>query len=101
MSCRALGPRRQSRAQRVLAFTGLLVVLPSCCHQSVDQVTSKDPSCTRRLESPRPPLATYAGHADRRIRDSRRGIHDLQFRTMRVDAEAKSGAVWAKENDPV
>ena len=87
----------------VLAFAGLLVVLPVLLLISLlIKLTSKGPIlyAQTRVGLDRRWRRTLAMH-DRRIRDLGGAVFTIyKFRTMRVDAEAKSGAVWAKENDP-
>jgi len=87
----------------VLAATGLLVALPFLIVIGVlIKATSRGPIlyAQTRVGLDRRWRRTLAMH-DRRIRDLGGAVFTIyKFRTMRVDAEAKSGAVWAKENDP-
>ena len=39
-------------------------------------------------------------HRQERVGRDRRPFEMLKFRSMRVDAQAESGPVWAAENDP-
>ena len=48
-----------------------------------------------KLDSPGPVL-----YRQRRIGHRGRPFTMLKFRSMRADAEAKTGAVWAKTDDP-
>lgn len=87
----------------VLAATGLLITLPILIVIGLlIKLTSKGPIlyAQTRVGLDRRWRRTLAMH-DRRIRDLGGAVFTIfKFRTMRTDAEAKSGAVWAKENDP-
>jgi lipopolysaccharide/colanic/teichoic acid biosynthesis glycosyltransferase len=87
----------------VLAATGLLITLPFLLAIGLlIKITSRGPIlyAQTRVGLDRRWRRTLAMH-DRRIRDLGGAVFTIyKFRTMRVDAEAKSGAVWAKENDP-
>lgn len=100
----------RSRAEAVnralnvmLAATGLLVALPLLLLIAVlIKLTSTGPIlyAQTRVGLDRRWRRTLAMH-DRRIRDLGGAVFTIyKFRTMRVNAEARSGAVWAKENDP-
>ncbi|MEW5918151.1 MAG: sugar transferase [Gemmatimonadota bacterium] len=101
-------PRQRSdkfnRALNVtLATIGLLVTLPLLILIGIlIKATSRGPIlyAQTRVGLDRRWRRTLAMH-DRRVRDLGGAVFTIyKFRTMRVDAEAKSGAVWAKENDP-
>jgi lipopolysaccharide/colanic/teichoic acid biosynthesis glycosyltransferase len=86
-----------------LASLGLLVALPFCVVIAMlIKLTSKGPilyAQTRvgRDRRWRPALALH----ERRVEDLGGQVFTIyKFRTMRVDAERLSGAVWAMENDP-
>lgn len=87
----------------VLATAGLLLTLPLLFIIGVlIKLTSRGPIlyAQTRVGLDRRWRRTLAMH-DRRVRDLGGAVFTIyKFRTMRVDAEAKSGAVWAKENDP-
>lgn len=87
----------------VLAAVGLLVTLPLLIAIGVwIRLTSPGPIlyAQTRVGLDRRWRRTLAMH-DRRVRDLGGAVFTIyKFRTMRVNAEAKSGAVWAKENDP-
>jgi len=87
----------------VLAATGLLLTLPLLVLIGfLIKFTSRGPIlyAQTRVGLDRRWRRTLAMH-DRRVRDLGGAVFTIyKFRTMRVDAEAKSGAVWAKENDP-
>ena len=87
----------------VLAATGLLLTLPILVLIGfLIKFTSRGPIlyAQTRVGLDRRWRRTLAMH-DRRVRDLGGAVFTIyKFRTMRVDAEAKSGAVWAKENDP-
>ncbi|MGQ0642259.1 MAG: sugar transferase [Gemmatimonadaceae bacterium] len=87
----------------VLALTGLLISLPILITIGLlIKLASPGPIlyAQTRVGLDRRWRRTLAMH-DRRIRDLGGVVFTIyKFRTMRVDAEAKSGAVWAKENDP-
>ncbi len=86
-----------------LSAAGLLVALPLLVLIGLlIKLTSKGPIlyAQTRVGLDRRWRRTSAMH-DRRIRDLGGAVFTIyKFRTMRVDAEAKSGAVWAKEHDP-
>lgn len=86
-----------------LAAAGLLVALPLLLLIGLlIKLTSKGPIlyAQTRVGLDRRWRRTLAMH-DRRIRDLGGAVFTIyKFRTMRVDAEARSGAVWAKANDP-
>jgi lipopolysaccharide/colanic/teichoic acid biosynthesis glycosyltransferase len=101
-------PRQRSdtlnRAFNVtLASIGLLLTAPLLIAIGlVIKATSKGPIlyAQTRVGLDRRWRRTLAMH-DRRVRDLGGAVFTIyKFRTMRVDAEARSGAVWAKENDP-
>lgn len=85
-----LGPRPhqvqfQGLYSLVIALVGTIITLPVMLLVAV----------LVRLTSPGPVL----------FRQTRIGMHDrpftlYKFRSMRADAEAKTGAVWAEKNDP-
>jgi lipopolysaccharide/colanic/teichoic acid biosynthesis glycosyltransferase len=87
----------------VLATAGLLLTLPLLLAIGLlIKLTSRGPIlyAQTRVGLDRRWRRTLAMH-DRRIRDLGGAVFTIyKFRTMRVDAESKSGAVWAKENDP-
>ncbi|MGH7713270.1 MAG: sugar transferase [Gemmatimonadaceae bacterium] len=86
-----------------LAAAGLFVMLPLLIVIGiVIKATSRGPIlyAQTRVGLDRRWRRTLAMH-DRRIRDLGGAVFTIyKFRTMRVNAEAKSGAIWAKENDP-
>jgi lipopolysaccharide/colanic/teichoic acid biosynthesis glycosyltransferase len=86
-----------------LAATGLLISLPILIAIGLlIKLTSRGPIlyAQTRVGLDRRWRRTLAMH-DRRIRDLGGAVFTIyKFRTMRTDAEARSGAVWAKENDP-
>jgi lipopolysaccharide/colanic/teichoic acid biosynthesis glycosyltransferase len=86
-----------------LAGIGLLITLPVLILIGVlIKATSRGPIlyAQTRVGLDRRWRRTLAMH-DRRVRDLGGAVFTIyKFRTMRVDAEAKSGAVWAQENDP-
>ena len=87
----------------VLAATALLLTLPLLILLGIFiKFTSRGPIlyAQTRVGLDRRWRRTLAMH-DRRVRDLGGAVFTIyKFRTMRVDAEAKSGVVWAKENDP-
>ncbi|HJU74433.1 MAG TPA: sugar transferase [Gemmatimonadaceae bacterium] len=87
----------------VLAALGLLITAPLLLVIGIIiKLTSRGPIlyAQTRVGLDRRWRQTLAMH-DRRVRDLGGAVFTIyKFRTMRVDAEAKSGAVWAKENDP-
>jgi lipopolysaccharide/colanic/teichoic acid biosynthesis glycosyltransferase len=87
----------------VLAATGLFITLPLLIIIGIlVKMSSRGPIlyAQTRVGLDRRWRRTLAMH-DRRVRDLGGAVFTIyKFRTMRVDAEAKSGAVWAKENDP-
>jgi lipopolysaccharide/colanic/teichoic acid biosynthesis glycosyltransferase len=95
---------RLNRALNImLAAAGLLLAAPLLILIGVlIKATSRGPIlyAQTRVGLDRRWRRTLAMH-DRRVRDLGGAVFTIyKFRTMRVDAEAKSGAVWAKENDP-
>jgi len=97
----------ESRPRRLLnvlvALVALALTLPLCIIIAIAiKLTSRGPvlylqervGLDRRSTRPLP-------HDERRLRDlGGRPFLMYKFRTMRVDAEALSGAVWAAEEDP-
>lgn len=86
-----------------LAIVGLLVTAPLLILIGLlIKATSRGPIlyAQTRVGLDRRWRQTLAMH-DRRVRDLGGAVFTIyKFRTMRVDAEARSGAVWAQENDP-
>lgn len=87
----------------VLAAAGLIVTLPLLIAIGIwIKLTSRGPIlyAQTRVGLDRRWRRTLAMH-DRRVRDLGGAVFTIyKFRTMHVNAEAKSGAVWAKEHDP-
>ena len=101
-------PRDRSEALcRAMNFTiaaiGLIVALPICVIIAIlIKFTSKGPIlyAQTRVGIDRRWRATLALR-ERRTEDLGGQVFTIyKFRTMRVDAERHSGAVWARENDP-
>lgn len=101
-------PRERSETvSRALNFTiaalALLIVSPILILLSiVVKLTSRGPIlyAQTRVGLDRRWRSTLALH-ERRLEDLGGQVFTIyKFRTMRVDAERGSGAVWAKENDP-
>ena len=95
---------RVSRAVNILiAITGLVILLPVLLIVAlVVKLTSRGPvlytqervGLDRRIPGP-------DSHNHRRTRDvGGKPFTIYKFRTMRVDAEQQSGAVWAQQQDP-
>ena len=86
-----------------LAFLALVVNLPVLILLAIAvKLTSRGPIlyAQTRVGLDRRWRSTLALH-DRRLEDLGGQVFTIyKFRTMRVDAERGSGAVWAKENDP-
>jgi sugar transferase (PEP-CTERM system associated) len=85
-----LGPRRQALALQqiysfVLGVVGLVCFLPFMVLVGI----------LVRLTSPGPML-----YKQRRVGQNGKVFNVYKFRSMYVDAEARTGAVWAKKNDP-
>src|SRR5580658_768340 len=85
-----LGPRRSALAFHdlysfVLGLTGLVVTLPLMLLVAI----------AVRLTSPGPAL-----YRQRRVGLNGQTFNLYKFRSMYVDAEARTGAVWAKIDDP-
>jgi sugar transferase (PEP-CTERM system associated) len=85
-----MGPRPASVAMQgwysfAIAFVGFLVALPVMAVTGLlVKLTSKGPILYRQ----------------RRVGLNGREFEVLKFRSMYVDAEARTGAVWAKKDDP-
>jgi lipopolysaccharide/colanic/teichoic acid biosynthesis glycosyltransferase len=101
-------PRERSEAlSRAVNFTiagiGLLIAAPVCVLIAVlIKATSKGPIlyAQTRVGRDRRWRETLALH-ERRMEDLGGQVFTIyKFRTMRVDAERISGAVWAQQNDP-
>jgi lipopolysaccharide/colanic/teichoic acid biosynthesis glycosyltransferase len=101
-------PRTRSEALSravnfTLAFLGLLVASPICVAVAIlIRLTSRGPIlyAQTRVGLDRRWKAALALH-ERRIEDLGGQVFTIyKFRTMRVDAERHSGAVWAQEHDP-
>jgi lipopolysaccharide/colanic/teichoic acid biosynthesis glycosyltransferase len=98
---------RGERANRVLNFTiaalALLIALPILILLAIAvKLTSRGPIlyAQTRVGLDRRWRSTLALH-ERRLEDLGGQVFTIyKFRTMRVDAERGSGAVWAQENDP-
>ncbi len=108
LSIREVVPRDQSELlSRALncaaASIGLLIALPFCVLIAIlIKATSRGPIlyAQTRVGRDRRWRATLALH-ERRAEDLGGQVFTIyKFRTMRVDAERYSGAVWARENDP-
>jgi lipopolysaccharide/colanic/teichoic acid biosynthesis glycosyltransferase len=108
LSIREVVPRDQSELlSRALncaaASIGLLIALPFCVLIAfLIKATSRGPIlyAQTRVGRDRRWRATLALH-ERRTEDLGGQVFTIyKFRTMRVDAERYSGAVWARENDP-
>jgi sugar transferase (PEP-CTERM system associated) len=69
----------------IAAFVGLVILSPVLCLVAI----------AVRLTSPGPAL-----YSQKRVGNNGRVFVIHKFRSMRVDAEAKTGAVWSVENDP-
>jgi len=85
-----LGPRRSALAFHdlysfVLGLTGLVVTLPLMLLVAI----------AVRLTSPGPAL-----YRQRRVGLNGQTFNLYKFRSMYVDAEARTGAVWAQKDDP-
>jgi lipopolysaccharide/colanic/teichoic acid biosynthesis glycosyltransferase len=97
-------PRERSEAlSRALNFSiaalGLLITLPLCV---LIKLTSRGPIlyAQTRVGRDRRWRETLALH-ERRLSDLGGQVFTIyKFRTMRVNAERRSGVVWAQENDP-
>jgi lipopolysaccharide/colanic/teichoic acid biosynthesis glycosyltransferase len=98
---------RNETAQRifnvVVATVALALSLPLCLIIALlIRVTSRGPVlyAQTRVGRDRRHARTYSGD-ERRVQDLGGQVFTIyKFRTMRVDAERISGAVWAHENDP-
>ena len=98
---------RYEQASRILnftlAFAALVVTAPILVLMALAvKLTSRGPIlyAQTRVGLDRRWRSTLALH-ERRLEDLGGQVFTIyKFRTMRVDAERGSGAVWAKENDP-